>query len=247
MPDDKAPRDPAAPAAPAAATPDGARAPDDYEAMYMAGEGVLYRDKIKAPKAYFLLFLLPILVQIIALGAAALAGGPVPASTFVILPLTSLLVAMIGLLFSVLRITVTAREVIVQYGLFGPKIPISAIGDCRAIKYNWMNYGGWGIRRGRDGSWAYNMIGDAGRAVCIDWTDANGKAQTTLLASPNPDGLAHAINEARARAGAPVPASRLRVAKDPSMGEVDAEAEAEAAAEAAAALADVEEEKRGKG
>jgi hypothetical protein len=117
------------------------------------------------------------------------------------LPITIGILALVALLFAVLRITVTRSEVIVQYGLFGPRIPVSAIQDCQAVKYNWMTYGGWGIRRGRDGSWAYNMVGDAGRAVRIEWTDTKGKKQVTLVASPNPDALARAVNEARGRRG----------------------------------------------
>lgn len=203
----------------------GARAPDDYEARYMAGEGVLYRDKIKVPGKFFLLFALPIVVQAIALGSAALSDKPMPAGVFLIFPFTVALMALIALLFAVLRITVTRREVIVQYGLFGPRIPIESIQACQAVKYDWKAYGGWGIRRGWDGSWAYNMVGDAGRAVRLEWTDPKGKKQVTLVASPDPDALARAIDEAR---GAARP--RLRVAPEPDMAEFEAEAEAEAEA-----------------
>lgn len=203
----------------------GTRAPDDYEARYMAGEDVLYRDKIKVPWKFFLLFALPMVVQIIAAAAAALSDKPVPVGVFLMFPVTMGILALVALLFAVLRITVTRREVIVQYGLFGPRIPVSAIQDCQAVKYNWMDYGGWGIRRGRDGSWAYNMVGDAGRAVRIEWTDPKGKKQVTLVASPGPDALARAVNEARAGAR-----PKLRVAPDPRLAEFEAEAEAEAEA-----------------
>src|SRR6185369_5882216 len=110
---------------------------------------------------------------------------------------SAVMMALLSLLFAVLRITVTREAVLVQYGLFGPKIQLSQISDCAAVDYNWMDYGGWGIRRGRDGSWAYNMMGDAGRAVRIQWTDEKGKKQVTLLASPDPEGLARAVNDAR--------------------------------------------------
>ncbi len=216
--------------------PSGTRAPDDYEARYMAGEDVLYRDKIKVPWKFFLLFALPVAVQIVAFTAAGLSDKPVPPVVFLMLPFTIGILALVALLFAVLRITVTRSEVIVQYGLFGPRIPVSAIQDCQAVKYNWMTYGGWGIRRGRDGSWAYNMVGDAGRAVRIEWTDTKGKKQVTLVASPNPDALARAVNEARAGAR-----PKLRVAPDPRLAEFEAEAEAEAEA----VLLEEEQKKKG--
>lgn len=213
--------------------PSGARAPDDYEARYMAGEGVVYRDKIKVPGKFFLILALPVLVQIIAFSAAALSGQPVPAATLLPLPFTALLMALIGLLFAVLRVTVTRREVIIQYGLFGPRIPIDAIVDAKSVNYDWKRYGGWGIRRGWDGSTAYNMVGDAGRAVRIEWTNARGRKQVTLVASPDPEALAAAIQEARSAAA---PRARVgsgagaRVAPSPDMTEFEAEAEAEAEA-----------------
>jgi hypothetical protein len=227
----------------------GMRPPDDYEASYMAGEDVIYRDKIKVPKKFFLLFLLPIVVQIGSFALAASQGKPIPAAALAMLPVTALILSLVALLFAVLRITVTRREVHVQYGLFGPKIPVSKIEDCRAVKYNWMEYGGWGIRRGADGSWAYNMVGDAGRAVRIEWVDEKGKQQTTLVASPDPEALARAIQEARgvalgsaieekaAGAGARIAAGAggKRVASEPRADEFEAESEASAEAQAEAA------------
>lgn len=224
----------------------GTRAPDPYEAKYMAGEDVIYRDKIKVPKKFFLLFLAPILIQAGAFAITASQGKPIPAGALAMLPVTALILSMVALLFAVLRITVTRREVHIQYGLFGPKIPVSRIEDCRAVEYSWLEYGGWGIRRGRDGSWAYNMVGDAGRAVRIEWVDEKGKDQTTLVASPNPEALARAIQEARGVALAPRIESQApgagariarggagpRVARDVRADEFEADAEAEAEAAA---------------
>jgi Protein of unknown function (DUF3093) len=214
----------------------GARPPDDYEARYMAGEGTFYRDKIKVPWKFFLLIALPIVVQAVSLSLTALSDKPVPPGVFLMLPVTALIMALIGLLFAVLRITVTREEVIVQYGLFGPRIPVKGIRACKAVTYDWKTYGGWGIRRGRDGSWAYNMVGDAGRAVRIEWTDAKGKEHVTLVASPDPEALARAIDAARAAAR-----PKLRVAPDPRLAEFEAEAEAEAEA----ALLETEQKKKG--
>jgi hypothetical protein len=78
------------------------------------------------------------------------------------------------------------------------------------------------------------MMGDRGRACRIEWLDSKGKKQVLLVASPDPDALARAIQQARGAA-----APRARIATDPH----DAEFEAEAEAEAEAVLAE-EEKKR---
>ncbi|MBK8258919.1 MAG: hypothetical protein IPK82_40450 [Polyangiaceae bacterium] len=207
----------------------GARSADDYEAKYMAGDGALYRDKIKVPGKFLLLFALPIVIQAVALGTVLATAPTVPLTAFIALPITAFVMTLLALLFSVLRVTVTHSEVIVQYGLFGPKIPLSSVKAAKAVNYDWKYYGGFGIRRGMDGSWAYNMVGDAGRAVRIEWTNAKGKPEVTLVASPNPEGLARAIQSARS--GSTVSqGARLRVAPDINMDEFEAQAEAEAEA-----------------
>jgi hypothetical protein len=202
----------------------GARIPDEYEAKYMAGEGVFYRDKIKVPGKFLLILALPLVIQLLTIVALSLTGQPI-IGVLIGMPITAVVLAIVTLLFAVLRVTVTRKEVIVQYGLFGPRIPLESIRDARAVEYDWKTYGGWGIRRGLDGSWAYNMMGDAGRAVRLEWTDARGKKQVTLVASPSPDALARAIQEARVAAR-----PNIRVAPAPDLAEFEAEAEAEAEA-----------------
>jgi len=126
----------------------------------------------------------------------------------------------------------------VQYGLFGPKIAVGDIERCEAVDYDWKKYGGWGIRYGRDGSVAYNMMGDHGRAVRIVYR--KGKAtKTVLVASHDPARLAAAINEARAAAPA---RAGVRVEAV-----VEREAEGAAAAEREAEAAEAAEEKRARG
>lgn len=166
-----------------------ARAPDPWEAKYMEDEGgALYHDKFPAPPVYHLLFLVPLLIQIIAVIAAH-------APLFVPL-LTGLPLVLLWLLFAVLRVSVTAKEVHVQYGLFGPKIPVADVERCEAVDYSFQQYGGWGIRYGRDGSTVYNMLGDQGRAVKLVYSKG-GASKTVLLSSRDPERLAMAVNQAR--------------------------------------------------
>lgn len=166
-------------------------AADLYERQYMKGEGlVLYRDKQRAPW------------QMTALLAMGAVGSLLPVilgvpgawvSTAITLPVLFLLWALMG----VLRVTVSQGAVEVQYGLFGPKIPIAAIESVAPTEYKWTTVGGWGIRRGPGGSWVYNMPGDGGRAVRIEWRDAKGRRKVTLIGSRNHHELARTIEQAR--------------------------------------------------
>ena len=53
-----------------------------------------------------------------------------------------------------------------QYGLFGPKIPIDAITSAVEIDYDWTKTSN-GIHMGPDGSSVYNMFGDGAHGVKI--------------------------------------------------------------------------------
>lgn len=219
-------------------------APDAYQAEHMA-QGALYYDKIRAPLAYHLLLLLPL---VMGLGSGIAAASLSTPAAMVPSIVSTVVLSFVWLLFSVLRISVTRDEVFVQYGLFGPRIPVRDIRHCAAVSYDWKRYGGWGIRYGRDGSVAYNMLGDHGRAVEIVY-EKGGKEHKLLLASRDPERLAAAVERARAEAAAlriaepaevvePVdPVERVEPAKDEITRQAEAEAEAiaaEAQAEAAA-------------
>jgi hypothetical protein len=167
------------------------RVPDAYESEYMHGKGVvLYRDKSRAPWPLHVIFGALSLMTI----GSAFAGAGAWVGTAATLPF----LLVMWLLFSVLRVTVSEGQVNVQYGLFGPNIPISAIESAEAVEYDWKQFGGWGIRVNRKGEWIYNMPGDNGRAVRIAWRDRKGKAKVTYVGSLESATLAEQIGQARA-------------------------------------------------
>lgn len=166
------------------------RLPDAYEAEYMRGEGmVVYRDKSRAPWPLHALFGA---IMVLTIGVGFLEAG-----AWVGTVLTAPLVLLMWLLFSVLRVTVSQGHVNVQYGLFGPRIPIAAIESAEAVEYDWKRFGGWGIRLNAQGEWMYNMPGDGGRAVRIVWRD-KGKTKVTYVGSLESARLAEQIAQARA-------------------------------------------------
>ena len=172
---------------------DPARPPDPYERHYMAGEGpVLYRHKHRAPWQLHAIFAGGMLAVF---GAALAAGGAGGGAVGIAVGLP--LIALVWLLFSVLRVTVSEGQVNVQYGLLGPKIPIAAIESAEVVTFEWMRVGGWGIRRSFAGEWIFNMPGDGGRLVRIVWRDARGKRRVIQVGSPRADELLRQIQRAR--------------------------------------------------
>ena len=84
--------------------------------------------------------------------------------------------------------------------MFGFRIFFEDIVSVKVGKYNWLKYGGKGIRFGIDGSTAYNMFGDKSEGVEITYKKGRG-TKTILVSSADPHGLAGAIAEGRSKAG----------------------------------------------
>ncbi len=171
---------------------------DEYERQYMRGHGaVLYREKRPVPRWMQL-----------ALASSTLTGlGLLLTPTWFIGLLLIPSGFLLWALFSVLRFTISERAVSIQYGMFGPTIPTDAIVRAEAIDYDWKKFGGWGIRRSFGGEHMYNVPGDGGRAVRIEWIDAQGRRHITNIGTPNADAAAAALEQAR-RALPPAPSPK---------------------------------------
>lgn len=161
---------------------------DDYQRKYMAEGGlVLAQDKQPLPR-----WLTATQLALFAgLGVASVAAGSLGGLLGVGLA------APLMLLLSVLRVTVTQQHVNIQYGLFGPKIPITAIEEVEVRNYRPLKFGGWGIKRSLDGEWIYNAPGDGNRAIRIRWRSGRGQSRVTWVGSANAAQLYDAIQRAR--------------------------------------------------
>lgn len=156
--------------------------------------------------------------------ANASSDKPVPAEAlpFVVggVALMGVMMALLGLMFAVVRTLVTEREVQVKYGLWGPRIPLDAIAACSVVDYKWTEFGGWGIRLGRGGSWAYVPAG-AKRVVELRYReDATDKR--VLVGVTDPDEMARQINRARSRIGGARIAESEQEAIDEALAEEEA-------------------------
>ncbi|MFT6396454.1 MAG: hypothetical protein ACJAYU_001197 [Bradymonadia bacterium] len=173
------------------------RGADDYEAQYMgADEDVIYREKISYPGWFKLLIPLLMTLPLAIAGTSALVSGDVAAAALMAVLVPLMLLG--ALIMSTLRVSVTSKNLHVQYGLWGPSIPLNAIEHCEAEHYSLWKYGGYGIRYSiSEKAWCYNMLGDKGQAVRVHWRDEQGKLHKTLVASESHTALANQINRAR--------------------------------------------------
>lgn len=215
--------------------------PDSYEAQYMGGGEALFRERRGMPKWMHALFLVPLLLQLgvgISLLASGIATGLV---NLVFVPL----LALVWVLFLYLRVTVAKDALHIQYGLFGPSIPLERIQSVEVGKYDWIRFGGYGIRRRLGGGVAYSTPGGSGEALTVTYLDAKGKPAVVTVTTDHATELASLLRaKGRARIATPGP----RVEADPPAAAVrrtedDLFAEAEAEAEAILAREEAEKKK----
>jgi hypothetical protein len=199
---------------------------DAFAAEYMeAGGDVRHRDKrVSRWMAAILMvpavFVLGLSAFIASTNATASKPVPEAALPFVVAGMVAfaLVYVLLGLSFAVLRTVVTAEDVVVKYGLWGPRIPLERIRSCQVKPYEWTKFGGFGIRLGKGGVWAY--VPGPGPVVEIAYDDG-GKEKVVQIGANDARLLAQQINDARAALGRP----RIDVGDE-------AEAEREAMAEA---------------
>lgn len=201
---------------------------DEFESEYMvAGAAVRHTDKrVSRSMAAILGVWAPFCwaLAIFVGFANASSDNPVPATA---LPFVLAAIAALGLLFAglavtfaVLRTVVSDREVNVKYGLWGPRIPLDRIKSCKVVDYEWTQFGGWGIRRGAGGKWAY--VPGPGEVVEIE----HGDGEIVQIGAQDPRKLSLEINRARQeRASRPLQVD----ASIPGEAEAEAEAESEIA------------------
>lgn len=191
---------------------------DRFAAEHMQAEGHMLVSDKRVSKS-MLWILLGVALTLLLGGVGFAVGGLWPVAA-IWLPLSVLFMFM-ALLFPIVRTIVTTEEVNAKYGLWGPRIAHRDIKSCKAVPYEPMTYGGYGIRLSKGGVWAYVPTG-CKEVVELIYDDA-GKEKKVLIGAQDARHVADAINRAR-----DVQGIRIADAQD----ETDAVAEAEAEAEA---------------
>ncbi len=177
------------------------RAGDDYTAKYMTGpRRVLHKDTVTSRP---LVLLLGVIALLSAGGGVADFLHVLPKSTTwagVLLMCLAMLMAFLATTLTVLRTVVTEGEVYVQYGLWGPRVPIAKVRSAKVVKYDSFRFGGYGIKRASDGTWAYVLKAKDG-VVELVWTDDAGKEKRAVFSASNPSAVVAAIEQARTASG----------------------------------------------
>jgi hypothetical protein len=214
------------------ATPRG----DEFEATQMSdGAAVVHRGKVvsrgmAAMLAVPGLFVMGLAVYVAIINETSQKPLPAAALPFVVaaMILFGLMFLGMSLVFAVVRTVVTEQAVHVKYGLWGPTIPLSSIRSVGVVDYDWTQFGGWGIRLGKDGTWAYVPRG--GRVLELRYEE-DGRDKRILVSVENAEETARQIERARAATGVRVAPDRLRI--EGAAGADTAEAQDEEAEEVA--------------
>ncbi len=116
---------------------------------------------------------------------------------FIVIVVLSGVVVPLGVLFARLVVRVNAISLAISFWPLAKKaVRISEIGSFGATDYKAVReYGGWGIKHGKDGRWAYSVSGN--RGVFIDLTDG----RKWLIGSQRAEELVEAISRAKRESG----------------------------------------------
>lgn len=136
-----------------------------------------------------------VLVLVSILGPAFLLssrGRGIPlAVTLISLVLVVLFAATLWI-FTLLRLTIDDQALTIGYGPFRERVALDQIVSCRRTTYNWLRWGGFGIRVARKAK-LYNVPGDGGIAAEIELRDG----RRLLFSSRDPEVICRIMRERR--------------------------------------------------
>jgi len=107
-----------------------------------------------------------------------------------LMALAALVVVMVS--FRRLRIAVTDDRVEFGFGVFRRSLPLESIQSYEVKRYNWLPYGGWGIRFSTGGRRAYSMPG-VSRGVEIT-VEQGTKVRRYFVSSTQPERFASSLS-----------------------------------------------------
>ena len=154
----------------------------------------LFHEKQYYHPAIYWLMLVTIGVSSGPLLGAARTGKPIPTSVW---PAYIIMWAVLGLVFIFLfrqRITVLPGVVEISFGfveIWRKSFDLSHVEKLEAVQFNpLMDFGGWGIKRGRGGVWCYNVRGGTGVRL-------EGAKINAIIGTPYPAELLAALRAAK--------------------------------------------------
>ena len=156
-----------------------------------------YDESVRSPNWVFILF-----GGVLGLFAGLLTGLPISGAldgnesliVYAVLGFATLLILFVMLNFLTLLTTISDHGLEFRFGLFARRFGWSEITGAEAKRYNWLSYGGWGIRIAFGGRRAWSLLG-VGRGVEVTVTDLKGRKLIYFVSSARPDDMAEALRQ----------------------------------------------------
>lgn len=176
--------------------------PDAYEVRYMPTDGALIHRERMVQQYHWVFLVMAAVPLVVGLGmlvASALSAMP---AAIAAAPLgLAALFAALWATFSVLRVHVSSREVLVQLGPLGPRLALANIESSRVIGREPGRYSAGKYRILPDGTrehW-FMMSTEVSELVEIVAREEKGTRHRVVLSSHDPSRLVRTIEEARAK------------------------------------------------
>ena len=131
------------------------------------------------------------MVAALAIPAATAEGWRFYAWYYPVMGLAALVTLVVVANFRYLTIVVTDESVRFRFGIFGTSLPLETLHGREVKRYQWLPYGGWGLRMATGGRMAYSVLG-VPRGVEIT-AERRGKLRRYFVSSARPEALAAAL------------------------------------------------------
>lgn len=163
-----------------------------------------FDESVRSPNWVFILF-----GAVLGLFAGLLTGLPISGAlegneslvVYAVLGVATLLILFVMLNFLTLLTTVSDRGLEFRFGLFARRFAWNEINGAEAKPYNWLSYGGWGIRIAFGGRRAWSLLG-VSHGVEVAVKGRNERQLTYFVSSARPDEMAAALRQGMAERGA---------------------------------------------
>ena len=163
-----------------------------------------FDESVRSPNWVFILF-----GAVLGLFAGLLTGLPISGAlegsesliVYAVLGVATLLILFVMLNFLSLLTTVSDHGLEFRFGLFVRRFSWNEITGAETKPYNWLSYGGWGIRIAFGGRRAWSLLG-VSHGVEVSVTGLNDRQLTYFVSSARPDEMAAALRQGIAERGA---------------------------------------------
>ena len=156
-----------------------------------------FDESVRSPNWVFILF-----GALLGVFAGLLTGLPISGAlegteSLVVYPVLgfAMLVILFAMLnFLVLLTTISEHGLEFRFGLLARRFAWNQIDGAEAKPYNWLAYGGWGIRIALGGRRAWSLLG-VSRGVEVSVTVRKGRQLRYFISSARPDEMAKALQQ----------------------------------------------------